>query len=56
MVLVWDRVKELDDGADYCKEYDDKILPWFLKKLDYDVLNEINLKALKEDNILKLGN
>jgi SAM-dependent methyltransferase len=47
--------KELHDWDDYYKENDVQTMPWFLEKLDHDVLNEINSKALKKGKFLDLG-
>ncbi len=47
--------KELDDWDDYYRENDVQTMPWFLEKLDHDVLHEINSKALKEGRFLDLG-
>ena len=47
--------KELDDWDDYYKKNDVNTMPWFLEKLDHDVLNEINSKTLKEGRFLDLG-
>ena len=47
--------KKLDSWDDYYKKNDVHTMPWFLEKLDHDVLNEINSKALKEGKFLDLG-
>ena len=47
--------KELDDWDDYYRENDVQTMPWFLEKLDHDILHEINSKALKEGRFLDLG-
>ena len=47
--------KELDNWDDYYKKNDVHTMPWFLEKLDHDMLNEINSKTLKEGRFLDLG-
>ena len=47
--------KKLDDWEEYYKNNDVHTMPWFLEKLDHDMLNEINSKTFKEGKFLDLG-
>ena len=50
-----DNEEESPDWDDYYKNNDVRTMPWFLEKLDHDVLNEINSKILKGGRFLDLG-
>ena len=57
LILAWtlDSTGESGDWDDYYKNNDVQTMPWFLEKLDPDLINEIESKALKDGNFLDLG-